>query len=883
MKTKNIFAAIAATMLLVACSPITSSSTSSESSTTTESTTTESSTTTETSTTTSTTTETPDIESALTINALEGVTTVAVFNGEVQLDSASLLSIKEGTELVARVNVADHFEVGEVKLDDVALTYSDIDAGYPFVMPNKDATLTASANQVEFMILGVYDYQTNFDSVVSVAGEEVVAGQYVRSGSEISVTVSSEYSFDYYYSGIYLHVNDDVYTITEDLSDGSVSSYEFKVAMPSADTTIVITYNSGLSVSGSGNTIDFDLSEGFKVYGWGEGHLYDGFSTFTIVRKPGYKIDSIKYQREGSEDWLTMSVPTFTNDVATLNVMPNIFAGSNITIEISGTYVGVYNINYVNADKIVFGTYDITATQAIPGDDILTSQIQGVEGYRITSIDFEGVETTASQNSYSGYWGYNFTMPNNDVTITFNVSEITYAEFDITTDGGVQSYYVSTKQYSYSESDAIDKAESGSKIYIYVTVNTGYALGNATLTKTDGGEETIAPRSYPANSYELTMPSDGSNLVLSIATTKTYQVSIEANENVNNIYGYPKYFAAGSTVEIYFNPASALYSIDNVTVKELPDFDTGWDGKKVSFAMPEQNITLVTTTSEKETMSVDFTITDPNGDLLSVALVQDRWTNATESATGLKILANYTVSVNVQAKHGYKPVLSYVASGETTEKTFNSANNCNFSFSFSAPENLTEINLGVAALDKVNVIIDDQTGDNVEGSLLVNGVEGTIDNVYLYDSVTYNVTTAKPEGHIYVVSYYATINGEKTELSGSYYGITLEYDNLTIEITKVAVSTLTINSVSEITVNVWNNTTYSSLSNGSVINAGDVLNVDLYNYSSSDIEVVVTVSNNGETSTDTVTVPSYYVGWSGYTLDDIVVAGDVTITVTLAA
>lgn len=883
---KNIFIAIATTMLLVACSPTSTSTSSSnpgESSTTSEtSTSSESSTTTE-ETTTTTTTEPPIVESSLTFNTSEGVESVAIFAGGVQLDSTALASIEEGTELVAKATVSDHFEIADVKLDDTNLSFDNDVEGYPFIMPGHDATLTVSANQVEFQVLGVYSYQTNYDYEVTIGGEEVSEGQYVRVGTEISIVVSTQYSFSYYYSGIYVHVNDEAYTISEDLSDGSVSSYEFTVAMPSADATIAFAYNNGHSVSDSGNTATFNLPDGIKVYGWGEGHLYDSYCQFVLVRESGYKIDSIKYQREGSEDWTDTTIPTFTNDYAILSVYPTVFAGCNITFDISASYVGTYEITYVNADKVTFGSYDITATKVIPGDTVYASQIGCQDGYRISNITIEGVDATPNKNTSSGYWGYNFTMPENNVTITFEVGEIVYAGFDVTTDEGVQSYYFSTNQYSSSSSTAIDQAESGSQVYLYVTLNTGYSLGDAVVTHSDGTSENVSPRSYPANSYALTMPSDGTDLIVSITTTKTYLVSIEANSNVNSIYGYPKYFAAGSVVEIYFNPSSQLYTIDDVTIKELPDFDTNWDGKKVSFEMPEQDITLVATTSELETMSVNFTINDPDSKLKTVALIQGSWTNATTSADGLKILGDYTISLNVYAEHGYQPVLSYVADGKTVEVEFSSAYYCNFSYSFKTPATgLTEINLSVVALSKVNVTIDDQTGDNVEGKLTVNGAESTADSVYLYDTVAYTVTSEKPSGFIYSVSYYATVDGEKVALSGT-SGVSAVYDNLTIEITKVEVSSLTINSISSITVSVWNNTTSSNLSNGSVINAGDVLCVDLYNYSGSAIDVIVTVSNNGEQTSETVTVPYYYSSWSPYTLDDIIVAGDVVITITLAA
>ena len=149
-------------------------------------------------------------------------------------------------------------------------------------------------------------------------------------------------------------------------------------------------------------------------------------------------------------------------------------------------------------------------------------------------------------------------------------------------------------------------------VYAYVTVANGYKLLSGSV---NGGEEITVTSDYYGEYICFTMPSDGSDAVVTFNLGTTYLVSSEENENASLTFGYSDkttYAAEGETVEFRVKPNDVFTQIDGVTSDDESleiTFEQNEYGDYVgSFVMPDHAVVLSVTTSpiESQTLTLDL-------------------------------------------------------------------------------------------------------------------------------------------------------------------------------------------------------------------------------------------------------------------------------------
>ena len=854
--------------------------------TTTTGTTTTTTTTTTTSTTTTTTTTTTTsqvVEYDISINGLSNVSDVSLWQDDVQiplLGTMPTLSAKanQDAKLTLKVTPSEHFGVESALINSEPLVYSEQDGGYSFVL-NSSVEITFDIQQFEFVVTKLYTATSMiYNSEVTILnGNDAVNinETYIAKDSDLIVRISNQqtYYLDMLVEGLYVHVNDVSYHPNIDAYDGEATYFDVTIKMPASNAQIYVTFNGYYSLDQSeeslGFTIDIDYpSDCLKIIGWDEGDKFDaGYFQATIIRQEGFKITSMQRQNEGETTWSDMSIPTFTDNVANLTISP---FNSNVKIKIEGELVELRNVNYVNKDLVTVSNYTPFVDKMIPGEMFTLSGISAAdENSYISNIEIVGVENPSISYNFSNI---TFVMPDNDVTITFTVSE--NGTVTVTPNDGVESYYFTDNVYGGSQ---VTSLKPGSYYYVVFTLKDGYKLTNGELV--NGGNTTTlyaVNDSYYGSYYNFNMPSDGSDVTINVGVSQVHTISYEYNQQHLSSAPTTTSSAAGENISIYVSLVSNLVEITGASIKDHPEITVSLSGNYINFVMPDFDIVIVIETAEKDTIPVLVT-SDENIESFSIyqytSNISINATTASYSQSHNFLAGSVNIS-NVKAKEGYVP--SLVITNDSVDQTIDGEfvpytgsyvfNNVTIN------ESTTKIAFVSKANTPQKIIVNDETGDNVTYTITHNGeIIDSLENhdVYLNDSILVNVTSTASEGYAYVVEYKV---GDTTleNINGSYYVI----GPLTVTITKVEAYTYTIIDNFESgysSVTTYDNE-YNYINNGDLIFPGDVININSINTSG---PFNITITNGSEVVVDQDCQFNYC-----YLYEQITVQGNVVVTIT---
>lgn len=740
------------------------------------------------------------------------------------------------------------------------------------------------------------------ESKILVNNVEYTSGYSIAEGDEVKVvlTAASQYNnFERNSKYFYLHVNNDVYH-GDDVNNASLSddfnTLTFNFTMPSNDVNLFLAYNNSRTDASNSSAISIELEENehLSYYGYSSDDLYNqyGFAP-TFVRDPGYVIEQIIITYEdGSQETLSESryMPTFVNDVSL-----NWSYGARLQGNAKFTFVGevrtISNINYVGLDEVKT-SYGSFATSAVEGEVVSVSGISAVSNMKVISnITFDGVETfSLNPNPYDDTWSYSFTMPANEVTISFVFEDLV----PLTYEANEHLAKVEFRKQNNSYSDnIITHAKAGSTVYVFVTAQSGYLLGDAI---DENGTHYTYDSYY--GSYQVVVGEEGLHLTFEVNVAYSISVDPSSTQYVRTTINGGSQAIEGATIQFTYivsNPAKKIkrvYLADNNGVEiEGVVISSSNNGSytNCSFTMPAQSVVISYELEDAASYNtkINFHLGEGVADtsvITSFGLYNEA-TSIYQFSENMEIdlIEGTTVRLNVGLSRGYKISATYTyldANEESKVVDINASSVSNGMTSFNAftvPANITSIDFTIVKDTPLTLTvthdetITEEEFASIEYQILVNN-QALEDGASLYsgDGVRVNILTSV-DGY----QYQAKITDAEGNTLAQGQPIST---NITITLTKVAAYKFSI---------VNNLPNYGSvgtnliLSDGSkyyydttIYASGLTGSLNLTAYTSYDVDYVLTV---GGEVVDSGVLPGNY-SYTLVTTKTFNVDGDIVIT-----
>ena len=279
--------------------------------------------------------------------------------------------------------------------------------------------------------------------------------------------------------------------------------------------------------------------------------------------------------------------------------------------------------------------------------------------------------------------------------------------------------------------------------------------------------------------------------------------------------------------------------------------------------MPAEDVVVVIEAESTPTLDVTLEVVGGENGTFTFSNYQSN-VSITQDSTSfdMSLVANTSNSINVKPATGYQASLSYFV-GESietaTEKVVspNSISGGTYYFNFTTPADLVGVKLTFSEAAPVQIIIDNQTGDDLTYTYTVNKESAdNLDAVYVGDYFSIAVNETPADGYQYKI---VVKNASGVEVSNStYYGGYAVSGDMTVTITKYAAYTLTVDidsSLSNVSASLYTQN-YSSYTNGSIIPEGTSVRFSLSYYGATPVDVTITVG--GEVLYEFVGIDSYF-------------------------
>lgn len=402
-----------------------------------------------------------------------------------------------------------------------------------------------------------------------------------------------------------VYVNDVVYHPVKD-AESDDYAYADKVTvpivMPAADADIVFAFNPNTmekSKESGGYSVSIDVPDsGVKVYGVDTALTYSVLE-LTLKREDSYFV-TVSYSYDG-EEYYPWTIEEF-NDKGVASTETLYFVGDNgnVDIKVEAKKVSPKTISYENEDQVTVDGDLVTS--ALPGDKVSFSYtINDPDAYSKGAI-VEDVEPTINDGSY-----IEFTMPDNEVTITFDVHKGIPIEIAVN-ENILNLDEVVLYQDEYGDTEAT-LGIPGEYVYLFtdsLLVADGYGISGVRAN-----EEFIAVSDYYV---AIPVPEEG-KLVIEIVTSELYSITSAETEDAT-IYVNPEALP-GSTVYgsviltnklTYVESFVVTGSDGKVYTSEEIDLNLNTKNYSFSFTMPEDDITLSVDVAPYETvaLTIDF-------------------------------------------------------------------------------------------------------------------------------------------------------------------------------------------------------------------------------------------------------------------------------------
>lgn len=803
--------------------------------------------------------------------------------GDISFDKTEA---EEGEEIVVTV-VAESGYVFDGLTSDPEVEFTEVEEGrtYRFTMPGADITISASFKRV-YAIASIINMNFGFFGGINLQeGDTFEAGATVDLEIE---TVSSFWNQNLPYLMVY--VNETVYHFESDPNKGfadSVGTVTVTFEMPAEDVNIYLVYNTGTVASETGYDVNLELpSEGIEVFGFDEGQKYTSLS-LTLRRKESYRIQ-VFYSYDGETKNaldLALNNSAFFDKNGIGTTVPLYLTG-DCTITIEAELVTEKTISYENLDKVVLTTNDgQPITSALPGDYV-SFYYSPVDSESYTNgVLVEGVELTVNNGQNVA-----FTMPNNEVKITFDIHEAIPVTFLPNND--VLNLDTLTVQRSYYDSTPYHSGIPGGTIYL-LTSAIQVADTCAVVGLKANGETIAMTTSYYGSYFQIPVPTEGT-LELEILTGTYRNITVEAVDGIS-LYASERQ-AAGGLVTGSFIVQNRLQYLETIQVTDSTgrvytdeDIDLVIDGIQFSFRMPDSDVTLKAVLKDYETIGVqidfgeyeDLFIAEGSRSFFRTTDFQvTSYFPATSSESPAVLRAGDTINVtlNLVSSRYLVDLVVTDKDGQSTE--YQATSNASFNTSTMAfVENINNITLQTDSVISFKVRENETIHATVstieEGTISykVNGVDvESLTDLHKGDNITVSATP-KTENKSYRITW---TDGTQTSSSLTSLTFTATADfSLSFEL----VNTYTVSLVKDDNVNF--SVTFRDPIHYTYYNLGDPVpeNTQLaFSFNSYDTETVtfVVTMDDEEIYRGTIGNGVYYVPMP----DNITITGNIVVTAT---
>lgn len=812
------------------------------------------------------------VYSAITVEADDGVASFSITDRGMEV--SDLTNVAEGTELVISATPAAHFDITEVTLNGTALE-ANTNGTWSFTMPAASVEVGIASEQVEYAVNYSIplDYMNYYIGEVTAADEDgntIRSGDYVEVGSTVTLSIptksggytnytwSGENGGSYsnlYVGGLYIYDNGTVsHPAASDIDETNASVVHYSFVVGEEDTDIYLNYNNVYSKDNGGINVNLVFPEsGLTAINYSASDCYYSSFSFILLREEGFMIEKLTYTSpEGNETDLSSKISSlisFDGLFGTINWNSyysgmNFEDGGKLTFE--GSKHEVRNISFVGAENIE-GLDDVT-TRLVAGETFSLNGVTAKDGYSIADIEVTGLADDAEdpvEHSYSG-WNVYFTMPDNDVTITFTVIE--NGTVTITAGKHIKSYHLrDTASFRASGTD-VTSGEPGASLYLFAEAEEGYILP-ATVAVTVGETTTDAEQQEGYNYdtyetayyYEIVMPEDGSDVSVTIPdavepVTASAGINSAGSIQFDANYSSTCDFAPGQNVAFTIRLNSPLNYLTSVFIEEDEDIEVTWSQRgnttiyACSFTMPETDVTINYTVGTYPTTNRALSITSSiqgvevynmyssisvnNADSnVSISL---RGTSSDTLSQNIAVRDDTVTQISIAPKPGYIPVVSYTTADGSTP--VQSSNTSSYYYNITCTSAVTGISISFIADTPVSYTVtkDSSVTGDVAYTCSVDKVAVGSDvtdfgDVYKGSYVDLKVTTEAPEGYAYIVTF-TDSDGDALSYSSYYGGYNIQGD-----------FKVTISLSQEYTLSIVNNT------NGSISSSNVGIKYGAYN------------------------------------------------------
>lgn len=865
------------------------------------------------------------------------VSTITVTND----DTKGAYTLTKGDTAVTdgKVNVGDtvkltvtpneHFAVKDLTVNGTSVAY--VEGGYEFTVSELTYAITINyvgEYLVNYSLIGSSTSSYITMDIQTEDGVSVTSGSYIDEGTELSVVITDKTGgYGFKASELYIYTNDTFVNGNEEsvvasTTEGS-STYTYKFTTEASETNIyAIVNNSRIDESETGTTgyeiVGVD-NEYIKFYGNEEGHLYSPYypQLNYVKTSVGYKITGLTLEYEdGTTQELKEGSDYGIQEVGTTGfIYLQTTITGNCKISVTGELKDVYDITYDGLENVKL-SYSGTSfpNSGVEGDIINVSGIvSSVAGLSLSGIEITGVDQETDSNYYVNISNYGssfrFTMPANAVTIKFVFTE--NGEMTVTGDEHLTDYTFWNGS-SLSSGQEVTDFSPNSTVYVHFEVEEGYLISE--IKDQTGKEYELVDRLdqvyYPTPGtvrvtyIVATMPSDGSDLNLTVTTQKASIVTVDESTDYNvsfGRYGLSEY-VPGTSVTFSGSVRNNLKTLEDIYLEDAEgtktdvEFSISGSSFNGEFVMPDSDVKFVVVLKDLQTYDVPITIESNVADLdlsevfgsFSIRNSQSNSyiTSYEAASTPMKLLENSSTSASFGIYGEYSVSIAYVkADGTLVPFELTSVNSYsgmrNFEFAGTTfTSEYTGIKVIVDELEPVTVGFDNTAATEValtDLAITVNdkAVDTTSGTINLGDSITVELEKEAESGYAYIVSL---VDSEGNEISKDYYGKYTITGDFTIVVEKVAAYKVTFNVDEELSglyIDLVNSSTYDYYADG------DIFTEAFKGY--------VAIGNNRVACDITITVGGQTVATGSieangrYQSDRFDANGDVVVTVTAHA
>ena len=584
------------------------------------------------------------------------------------VDSASVVTARYGDSVSISVTPSEGYQVTSLKWNGFSATYVS-PTEYTFTMPAEEVTISVTMEKVNYPVTVTQIPGNTVSSNVTTAqiGDVVTLNVALQTGHQLATLVYNDGS-DHP-----IQVVDPLataYSFTMPAAAVAVSytiaKCDYEISMPSPLPTGV----SSISASVGG-----DVTPTAN---------YRDAVTLNVVLQTGYRLTSIEYNGQS----IDVTTKTFT--------MP----ASNVSINCT-----VAKIDYDITITTATGATVVASKAPANYSDAVTLTIHLDTGYQLDSIS---ASYSGGQIGLSGSGNTRqFTMPADDVTVTYAASKIQYAVVLPTDVTGLGSMTASKTSAYYND-----------EITLNITPAKGYKLDSVSVNGVD----------IPINgAIRFAMPDATATISCSFSKL-TYAVKVIASSNATVIAA-----PTSATYEDTINLTTTLptgYHITSISATDSSSQDVPLTatGTGYKFSMPASDVTIVYTSGK-----IDYPITVSTGGYITA-----------------QTTANYneTVVISKNLPAGYQLDWVKYSYGQS-EYTVNLG-----VMSFSMPDSAVTVTYQVS-----KIVYDVAVVSNNGATVVASKSKAVID-----DPIT---VTISPDTGYRLDSISASYSGGQVDLSGS--------------------------------------------------------------------------------------------------------------------